>query len=79
LLHHSTPIVEERFQANLGPPLDGAGSRFTVAQLRLPVADPHQLNPHSLMPCFGALPDAATQQRQRVGAAWRNQTILNAQ
>ncbi len=79
LLCHSGPIPEERFQGNLAPPLDGAGSRWTAAQLRLRVADARRLNPASLMPPFHAPPDAATDDRQRVGAAWRGQPILDAQ
>jgi sulfur-oxidizing protein SoxX len=79
LLCHSAPIAEERFQGNLAPPLDGAGSRWNAAQLRLRVANTRLLNPHSLMPAFHALPDAAADQAQRVGAAWRGQPILSAQ
>lgn len=79
LLCHSGPIPEERFQGNLAPPLDGAGSRWTAAQLRLRVADARRLNPASLMPPFHALPDAAGEARQRVGVAWRGQPILQAQ
>ncbi len=79
LLCHSGPIPEERFQGNLAPPLDGAGSRYTAAQLRLRVADARRLNPASLMPPFHAVPDAAIEARQRVGAAWRGQPILDAQ
>lgn len=79
LLCHSAPIAEERFQGNLAPPLDGAGSRWTAAQLRLRVADPRRLNPGSLMPSFHALPDTATQERQRVGQAWRDQPLLTTQ
>ena len=79
LLCHSGPIPEERFQGNLAPPLDGAGARWTAAQLRLRVADSRRLNPASLMPTLHALPDAAAETRQRVGAAWRGQPVLNAQ
>jgi L-cysteine S-thiosulfotransferase len=79
LLCHSGPIPEERFQGNLAPPLDGAGSRWSAAQLRLRVADARRLNPASLMPPFHALPDAAAEARQRVGAAWRGRPVLDAQ
>ena len=79
LLCHSGPIPEERFQGNLAPPLDGAGSRWTAAQLRLRIVDSRQLNPASLMPAFHALPDAAAVARQRVGSAWRGQPVLDAQ
>ncbi len=79
LLCHSGPIPEERFQGNLAPPLDGAGARYTAAQLRLRIANSRHLNPASLMPTFHALPDSAQEDRQRVAAAWRGQPILNAQ
>ncbi len=79
LLCHSGPIPEERFQGNLAPPLDGAGSRWTAAQLRLRVVDSRRLNPASLMPSFHVLPDAATERQQRVGAAWRGRPVLDAQ
>ncbi len=95
LLCHSGPIPEERFQGNLAPPLDGAGTRWTTAQLRLRVADSRRLNPASLMPTMHAVQsavtdatadatadatgDSAAKARQRVGAAWRGQPVLNAQ
>jgi L-cysteine S-thiosulfotransferase len=79
LLCHSAPIAEERFQGNLAPPLDGAGTRWSAAQLRLRVADSRQLNPSSLMPSFHAHPDPAAEARQRVGAAWRGKPVLDAQ
>ncbi len=79
LLCHSGPIPEERFQGNLAPPLDGAGSRWTTAQLRLRVVDSRRLNPASLMPPLHALPGAAAEERQRVGAAWRGKPVLDAQ
>lgn len=79
LLCHSGPIAEERFQGNLAPPLDGAGSRWTTAQLRLRIANARHLNPDSLMPAFHPAPGSAQEAPQRVGAAWRGQPILSAQ
>ena len=34
LLCHSGPLPEERFQGNLAPTLEGAGTRWSVGQLR---------------------------------------------
>lgn len=80
LLCHSGPFDRtptERAQGNLSSNLSGVGSRYTVAQLRLRVADAKHLNPASLMPSFHRLPPAAPE--QRVGPAWRSQPVLSAQ
>lgn len=74
LLCHSAPIAEERFQGNLAPSLAGAGSRWSLAQLRLRLVDNRYLNPDSLMPAFHR-----SQDLQRVGQAWRDQPVLDAQ
>lgn len=74
LLCHAAPIPEERFQGDLAPDLAGAGARYTPAQLRLRVVDPHRLNPESVMPAFHSAAAGA-----RVGAAWANKPILSAQ
>jgi len=78
LLCHSGPIAEERFQGNLAPPLDGAGARWTTAQLRLRVADARRLNPTSLMPTLHA-PERPATTEQRVGSAWAGKPVLDAQ
>lgn len=74
LLCHSGPFPEERFQGNLGPSLEGAGSRLTEAQLRLRIADGRRLNPDSIMPSYFRVDGL-----HRVGAAWRGRTLLAAQ
>jgi L-cysteine S-thiosulfotransferase len=74
LLCHSGPFPEERTQGNLSTNLAGAGSRWNTAQLRLRVADARALNPHSLMPSFHRTHDL-----HRVGAAWRDKPVLDAQ
>ena len=74
LLCHSGPIPEERFQGNLAPPLDGAGARWTAAQLRLRVADARRLNPQSLMPAFYRVDDL-----ERVAPAFAGRPVLTAQ
>lgn len=78
LLCHSGPIPEERFQGNLAPPLQGAGQRWTAAQLRLRVADARHLNPDSLMPAFHR-PAPASPDARRVAVPFRGQPLLSAQ
>jgi sulfur-oxidizing protein SoxX len=78
LLCHSGPIVEERFQGNLAPPLQGAGRRWTAAQLRLRIADARLLNPESLMPAFHR-PAPSDLDVRRVAQPYRNKPLLDAQ
>ena len=74
LLCHQAPIPEERFQGNLAPPLDGAGARWSAAQLRLRVADARRVNPQSLMPAFYRADGL-----QRVAPAFAGRPVLTAQ
>jgi sulfur-oxidizing protein SoxX len=74
LLCHRAPIPEERFQGNLATDLDGAGSRWSEAQLRLRLVDARRLNPASIMPAY-----YRSDGLQRVGPAWQGRTILSAQ
>ena len=76
LLCHSAPIAEERQQGTVSTNLAGAGKRWTMAQLRLRVADARALNRDSVMPSFHRIDDDA---ERRVGAAWRGKPILDAQ
>ncbi len=52
LLCHSGPFPEERFQGDLAPTLEGAGSRLTVAQMRLRLVDSGRVNPATIMPAY---------------------------
>jgi L-cysteine S-thiosulfotransferase len=74
LLCHRGPIPEERFQGNLAPPLDGAGTRWSAAQLRLRVADARRLDPQSLMPSFYKV-----DRLERVAPAFAGRPVLTAQ
>ena len=74
LLCHTGPFPEERFQGNLAPDLAGAGSRWSVGQLRLRVVDAQRLNPQTIMPAYHR-----TEGLTRVGAAWRDRPLLTAQ
>jgi sulfur-oxidizing protein SoxX len=74
LLCHSGPIAEERFQGTLAPSLAGAGGRWSVAQLRLRIADGARLNPDTIMP-----PYYRTTGLQRVAKPFEGKTVLTAE
>jgi L-cysteine S-thiosulfotransferase len=74
LLCHAGPFPNERTPATVSTALQGAGSRWSEAQLRLRVADARSLNPTSLMPSFHK-PDAG----ERVATAYQGKPILTAQ
>jgi sulfur-oxidizing protein SoxX len=77
LLCHRGPFPEIREQGNLASDLQGAGTRWTAAQLRLRVADARQIDPQGLMPSLHRVPPA--DRVQRVGAAWQGKPVLDAQ
>jgi L-cysteine S-thiosulfotransferase len=74
LLCHSGPFPEERFQGNLAPSLEGAGTRWSEAQLRLRIVDSSRLNPATIMPAYHR-----TEGLVRVGPAWRGKPVLSAE
>lgn len=74
LLCHRGPFPEERFMGDLAPPLDGAGSRWSQAQLRERLVDAARLNPDTIMP-----PYFREQGFNRLAPSWRGRTILTAQ
>lgn len=73
LLCHTAPIPEERFQGNIAPDLRGAGGRWSAGQLRLRLADPHRLNPATVMPAYYRIAGLT-----RVGPAWQGKSVLSA-
>ena len=73
LLCHSGPFPEERFQGNLAPPLDGAGSRWTAGQLRLRIVDPMRVSSDTPMPAY-----FRTEGLTRVAPAFSGKPILSA-
>jgi L-cysteine S-thiosulfotransferase len=73
LLCHAGPFPEERFQGNLAPPLDGAGTRWTTGQLRLRLVDPARVVPDSLMPAY-----FRTDGLTRVAPAFAGKPVLTA-
>ncbi len=74
LLCHTGPFPDERSQGTLAPNLAGAGSRWTVAQLRLRIVDARRLDPATLMPAYHRIDQAV-----RVGNAFRGKPVLDAQ
>jgi L-cysteine S-thiosulfotransferase len=52
LLCHSGPFPEDKFQGNIAPALDGAGSRWSEGQLRLRIIDASNVNPDTIMPPY---------------------------
>ena len=74
LLCHSGPFPEERAQGNLATNLEGAGRRWSEAQLRLRIVDARRLDPGSLMPALHR-----SSALERVGRAWQGRPVLDAQ
>jgi sulfur-oxidizing protein SoxX len=74
LLCHSGPFPAPHLQGNVGPSLDGVGSRLTLGEIRLRLVDPAKLNPDTVMPSYTAA-DGLT----RVGKAWAGKPVLTAQ
>jgi L-cysteine S-thiosulfotransferase len=74
LICHAAPEPEELFMGNLGPALQGVGSRLTTGQLRLRMVDQRRINPMTIMP-----PYFATTGLNRVAERYREQPALSAQ
>ena len=78
ILCHTAPVdlasAGVRFSGNLAPSLDGAGSRWTVEQLRLRLVDSSRLNPQTIMPSY-----YRTEGLVEVAAAFRGKPIMDAQ
>jgi len=74
LLCHSGPLPEVRFQGDLAPNLARAGSRWSIAQLRLRLVDASKLNPATIMPSYYRVDGLI-----RVGRSFRDKPILTAE
>ena len=74
ILCHPGPFTETRFQGDLAPNLAGAGSRWSMSQLRLRLVDASRLNPATIMPAFYRADGLV-----RVGRNWRDKPILSAE
>jgi sulfur-oxidizing protein SoxX len=71
LLCHSGPFPAPHLQGNIGPALNGVGSRLTAEEIRQHLVDPARFNPDTVMPAY-----AKTEGLNRVGTAWRGRPIL---
>lgn len=49
---HAMPVPEEDFHGEVGPTLEGVGSRMTEADIRSRLVNPKLLNPDTMMPSF---------------------------
>ena len=74
LLCHSVPGTTDRFMGNLGPPLAGAGARFSTGQLRLWLVDAKRVVPETIMPSYYRVDGL-----NRVATRYRGKPILDAQ
>jgi len=74
LLCHSVPGTADRFMGNLGPPLAGAGARFSAGQLRLWLVDAKRVVPETIMPSYYRVEGL-----NMVASRYREKPILDAQ
>ena len=74
LICHDIPIPGEPDPGNIGPPLDGVGSRYTAGELRLRLVDPKVINPDTPMPAYYKVEGL-----YRVEGKYRGKPIYSAQ
>mgnify|MGYP001627523134 CR=1 FL=1 len=70
---HNMPVNAD-FQGNLGPPLEGAASRWTEGELRLRIVDSKRINPDSNMPSYYRIEGLTAVRRD-----WAGRPMLTAQ
>ena len=74
LICHAIPEARERFMGDVGPSLEGVGSRLSQGQIRLRVVDPTLLNEASVMPAYHRVEGFT-----RVDPRFRGRPVLTAQ
>ena len=74
ILCHSLARTTAPFQGNIGPALDGIGSRLDAAQIRFRVVDASRLNSETLMP-----PYYRVQHLSQVASQFAGKPVLTAQ
>lgn len=74
LICHHVPVASEPFQGELGPDLDGVGSRLSAAQIRLRVVDASLFNPSTMMPPYYRIENL-----KRVAPLYEGKPNLSAQ
>ena len=70
---HEMPIPEQQFHGLTGPSLEGVGSNFSAAELRMRMVDSKVINPDTMMPSF------FKSGQHRVLKKFEGKTILSAQ
>jgi L-cysteine S-thiosulfotransferase len=73
LLCHSGPFPEAPLQGTLAPDLKGAGSRWSIGQLRLRMVDSSRVVPDTIMPAY-----YRTDHLARVAPSFRGKPVLTA-
>jgi len=73
LLCHVVADADARLAGDVGPPLDGVGSRLSPARLRLRIVDGTGANPQTVMPAYYRIDGL-----DRVAPAYRGKPILSA-
>ncbi len=71
---HVMPLPKREFHGNVGPPLDGIGSRVTAGRIRLRMVDPKTITPETVMPAYYKVEGL-----HRVLDRYRGKPILTAQ
>jgi sulfur-oxidizing protein SoxX len=74
LICHKMPIQGEPDPGDIGPSLDGVGSRYTAGELRLRLVDPKAINPDTIMPAYYRIEGL-----NRVLEQYRDKPIYTAQ
>jgi len=73
-LCHLLPDGDPRQMGDIGPPLGGVASRFSIGALRLRVVDSRRINPGTIMPAYYRVDGL-----NRVAAAYAGRPVLTAQ
>lgn len=72
---HVLPNSDKPFQGNIGPPLNGIGSRLKEGEIRLRIINERLINPETIMPAFYLDPKKV----YRLSEDYWGETILTAQ
>ena len=73
VLCHSGPFPEAPLQGTLAPNLKGAGTRWSIGQLRLRMVDSSRVTPDSIMPAYYRIDHLV-----RVAPSFRGKPVLTA-
>ena len=74
MLCHTGPFPDVPQQGTLAPDLKGAGTRWSVAQLRMRIVDSSQVVPDTIMPAY-----YRTDHLYRVAPQFRGKPVLTAE